>query len=49
VVLRQLKRRLGGLTSEQQRQVEALGSNALGEALLDFTSIADLESWLQRQ
>jgi len=52
LVLRQLNRRLGGLTSEQQRQVEALGSNALGalgEALLDFSSVADLEVWLQRK
>jgi hypothetical protein len=49
MVLRLLTRRVGPLTSEIQTQVEALPLDqleALGEALLDFTSLADLENWL---
>lgn len=50
LVLRQLKRRLGGLTARQQGQIEQLPGEdlgALGEALLDFVSAADLDDWLQ--
>ena len=51
LVIRLLNRRVGGLSSELQVQVKALSLlrlGELGEALLDFTSIADLESWLSQ-
>ena len=51
MVLRLLNRRLGGLTGEQQGQIERLSVDdldALGEALLDFRGAADLNSWLLR-
>jgi predicted transposase/invertase (TIGR01784 family) len=50
IVLRLLNRRIGSVAPELQSQVEALsltGIEALGEALLDFTSEADLVNWLQ--
>jgi predicted transposase/invertase (TIGR01784 family) len=50
LVLRQLTRRFGDLPREMQSQVTALPLEqveALGEALLDFSAIADLTSWLQ--
>lgn len=49
LVLRQLKRRLGRLPLTQEKRVQALSVEqleVLGEALLDFTDIADLESCL---
>jgi Domain of unknown function (DUF4351) len=49
LVLRQLNRRVGSLPEAIQSQVEALPLKqleALGEDLLDFTSLADLENWL---
>ena len=49
LVLRQLRRRLGGLTPERERQIGALppeAVEALGEALLDFTGTGDLDVWL---
>ena len=49
LVLRQLKRRLGQLSSEQEEQVKGLSVEQLeelGEALLDFTTMTDLESHL---
>jgi predicted transposase YdaD len=49
LVLRQLNRRVGTLPETIQTQVEALPLEqleALGEALLDFTGLADLETWL---
>jgi predicted transposase YdaD len=49
LVLRLLKRRLGQLSAEQEEQVKALSVEqleALGEALLDFTAMADLETFL---
>lgn len=49
LVLRQLTRKLGNLSPEVTAKVNALsleGLEALGEALLDFTSVEDLESWL---
>jgi Domain of unknown function (DUF4351) len=49
LILRQLNRRVGSLSQKIQAQVEALPLNqleSLGEALLDFTSLADLENWL---
>jgi Domain of unknown function (DUF4351)/PD-(D/E)XK nuclease family transposase len=50
LVLRLLDRRVGALPTEMRSQVEALSLEqleALGEALLDFGAIADLEAWLQ--
>jgi hypothetical protein len=49
LVLRQLKRRLGELSVAQVERVKGLSVEqleALGEALLDFTVMADLESHL---
>ena len=49
LVLKQLTRKLGTLSPEVTTKVSALSIErleSLGEALLDFTSIADLESWL---
>ena len=49
LVVRQLKRRLGTLTAAQQARIQALPADTLGalaEALLDFQTPADLESWL---
>jgi Domain of unknown function (DUF4351) len=49
LILRQLNRRVGSFPRVIQAQVEALPLNqleSLGEALLDFTSLADLENWL---
>ena len=51
MVLRQLNRRLGGLTAAQQGQIERLSVadlGALGEALLDFVGTEDLDGWLNR-
>jgi predicted transposase YdaD len=49
-VRRLLKRRVGDINPQQQTQLEALSVDqleALGEALLDFTSEEDLVTWLQ--
>ncbi len=49
LILRQLTRRVGALSEGLQSQVERLSLpqlEALGEALLDFTGLADLEQWL---
>ncbi len=51
LVLRQLSRRLGALTPQLQECIQRLSITQLedlGEALLDFTSAADLEDWLER-
>jgi hypothetical protein len=48
-VLRLLTRRCGVLSEGQQTQVRALSREqleALGEALLDFGGMGDLERWL---
>ncbi|BAZ26558.1 hypothetical protein NIES4073_74660 [Kalymmatonema gypsitolerans NIES-4073] len=50
IVLRLLQRRVGELSQEVKKQVQALSLEdleALGEALLDFTAIGDLLNWLQ--
>jgi predicted transposase/invertase (TIGR01784 family) len=50
LILRQLSRRAGILPSEVRSQVQSLPLpqlESLGEALLDFTSVEDLEKWLQ--
>jgi fructosamine-3-kinase len=49
VVLRQLNRRLGNLDSRLEERIRGLSYEQLenlGEALLDFSSEADLVSWL---
>jgi hypothetical protein len=49
LVLRLLNRKVGSLPDRIQSQVEALSLDQLGvlsEALLDFTSLNDLENWL---
>jgi predicted transposase YdaD len=49
LVVRLLYRRVGSVPQEIQSQVEMLSLSqleALGEALLDFTSLADLQNWL---
>ncbi|RUT09589.1 hypothetical protein DSM106972_000830 [Dulcicalothrix desertica PCC 7102] len=46
---RLLNRRFGNLSTQQQERIQSLSTQKLeelGEALLDFTSIADLETWL---
>jgi predicted transposase YdaD len=50
LVLRQLQRRVGDLPAQIKEQIQTLSLEqleALGEALLDFTVIADLLDWLQ--
>ncbi|GBE91137.1 hypothetical protein NCWK1_0859 [Nostoc cycadae WK-1] len=50
LVLRQLQRRVGNLPDEVRQQVQSLSLEqleALSEALLDFSAIADLLNWLQ--
>ncbi len=52
LVLRLLNRHLGTLTSSVESQIQALSVTqleALGEALLDFTEMADLDDWLRSQ
>ena len=49
LILRQLARRVGELPLEIRSQVEALSIEQLellGEALLDFTGLPDLQQWL---
>jgi predicted transposase/invertase (TIGR01784 family) len=49
LVLKLLARKVGNLSPELISRVSSLNLDrleALGEALLDFTSLADLESWL---
>jgi predicted transposase YdaD len=48
LVLKLLTRKLGKINAESQARVNSLTIDrleSLGEALLDFTSIADLEAW----
>jgi hypothetical protein len=49
MVVRLLNRRLGELParySSQIQQLTVMQLEDLGEALLDFTTVADLDSWL---
>jgi predicted transposase YdaD len=49
LILRLLTRRVGELPENLRQRVETLSLEQLenlGEALLDFTSLADLQSWL---
>ncbi len=51
LILKLLNRKLGNLSPQLQAKVSALSIEcveSLGEALLDFNSIADLESWLNQ-
>lgn len=51
LILRQLNRRLGEIDSSLISRINGLSIEqleALGEALLDFTSVADLETWLNQ-
>jgi hypothetical protein len=48
-ILRLLHRRIGPVPHAQQTRIAALPIeqlDALGEALLDFADLADLDSWL---
>jgi hypothetical protein len=50
VILKLLKRRLGELSPETTQRIQSLSVNQLenlSEALLDFSSMADLFNWLQ--
>ncbi|MFM5956452.1 MAG: DUF4351 domain-containing protein, partial [Dolichospermum sp.] len=50
LTIRLLKRRCGNLTPVQEKKVRLLTIpelESLGEALLDFQSMSDLESWLK--
>ncbi len=50
LVLRLLSRQVGALPKDAQAQIDVLPLTqleALGEALLDFTQLADLEGWLK--
>ena len=52
LVIRQLNRRCDTLSEDIQNQVKSLSIpqiEALGEALLDFTGIEDLENWLKQE
>jgi hypothetical protein len=50
LIIRQLNRRIGEIESSLIQKIKELSVEKLeelGEALLDFTSVADLETWLQ--
>ncbi|OAB63455.1 hypothetical protein AY599_17255 [Leptolyngbya valderiana BDU 20041] len=50
ILLRQLSRRCGELSPQQQQQVKSLSRTqreALADALLDFTGMADFQVWLR--
>jgi predicted transposase YdaD len=52
LILKQLKKRYGELSPELQQRIQSLSLNqleALGEALLDLGSMADLLDWLESQ
>ena len=51
LVMRLLSRRFGDLPPSAQTQIEQLTleqAESLAEALLDFTSVKDLQSWLEQ-
>lgn len=51
LILKLLTRKLGNVSPQLQARVSALDIDlleSLGEALLDFNSIADLEAWLNQ-
>jgi heme oxygenase len=50
LVLKQLNRKLGSLSSESIDKINNLNVEkleALGEALLDFINLSDLNTWLE--
>lgn len=50
LITRLLRRRLGGLAEAQENQLRSLSVSQLedlGEALLDFTRSAELDTWLE--
>lgn len=50
LVLRQLTKQVGTLPSEVRDRISQFSIDqieALGEALLEFTTLADLEAWLE--
>lgn len=52
LILRQLTRRIGAISPNSEAKISALSIaqlESLGEALLDFSSSADLENWLRSQ
>jgi hypothetical protein len=52
LVLRQLNRRIGDIDASLIERIQGLSIEQLenlGEALLDFSSVADLETWLHQQ
>ncbi|MDZ8106281.1 MAG: Rpn family recombination-promoting nuclease/putative transposase [Nostoc sp. DedQUE12a] len=52
IVLRQLNRRVGNIPDALLSQIQGLSVEqleALGDALLDFSTLADLEGWLEGQ
>ncbi|OCQ89683.1 flagellar assembly protein H [Nostoc sp. MBR 210] len=52
LILRQLNRRLGELNPQLQERIQNLSTaelEQLGEALLDFTTTADLEAWFENR
>ena len=52
LILKQLKKRYGELSPELQQRIQSLSLHqleALGEALLDLGSMADLLAWLESQ
>jgi predicted transposase YdaD len=49
LIIRQLTRRVGELSQDMRDRIDALpleDLESLGEALLDFSSLTDLESWM---
>ncbi|NJN12948.1 MAG: DUF4351 domain-containing protein, partial [Richelia sp. RM1_1_1] len=51
LVIRQLNRRIGEIDSSLIERVRGLSIEqleTLGEALLDFTNVSDLEAWLNQ-
>ena len=52
LVIRQLNRRIGEIDTSLIERVQELSIEQLenlGEALLDFSGVADLEAWLHQQ
>jgi predicted transposase YdaD len=52
LVLRLLNRRIGGISAELSAKLSSLSLENLenlGEALLDFQSVEDLEQWLENE
>ncbi|MBD2676531.1 MULTISPECIES: DUF4351 domain-containing protein [Nostoc] len=50
LLMRQLNRRLGEISPQMKARIENLSTfelENLGEALLDFSSVADLEAWFE--